>query len=73
MERVDRMRYLFAILLPPIAVLSCKKPFSALLNLILCCFFVIPGIVHALFVVSNYNADARMNKLEKTIAKSASK
>ena len=41
------MHYLFAILLPPVAVLLCGKPFLAILNLLLTLCFWIPGVVHA--------------------------
>ncbi|MED5016394.1 YqaE/Pmp3 family membrane protein [Paenibacillus chibensis] len=61
------MRYLLALILPPIAVLLCGKPIQALLNLVLCCLFVIPGIIHALMVVSSHKADKRNNKLIEAI------
>lgn len=63
------MRYLFAILLPPLAVLSCGKPFQALINLILTCFFWLPGAIHAMLVVNSYQSDKRFKSLEKTIIK----
>jgi len=57
------MRYLLAILLPPLAVLSCGKPFQAILNFFLTLLFWIPGVVHALFVVNSHLADKRAEKL----------
>ncbi|MEO0484247.1 MAG: YqaE/Pmp3 family membrane protein [Planctomycetota bacterium] len=57
------MRYLLAILLPPIAVLSCGKPVQALLNLVLTLLFWIPGAVHALFVVHGLHADRRTRRI----------
>ena len=57
------MRYILAILLPPIAVLSCGRPFQAVLNLFLCVFLWIPGMIHALFVVNNYYADRRAERM----------
>ncbi len=54
------MRYLLAILLPPLAVLLCGKPFLAILNLLLTLCFWIPGVVHALFVVNSHLADLRV-------------
>ncbi len=57
------MRYLLAILLPPIAVLLCGKPFQAILNLILTLCFWIPGAAHALFVVHSHLADKRTEKV----------
>lgn len=57
------MRYFLAILLPPIAVLSCGKPFQAILNLVLTLFLWIPGAVHALFVVHNMYEDRRARRI----------
>ena len=57
------MRYLLAIILPPVAVLLCGKPIQAVLNLVLTLCFWIPGVVHALFVVNSHLADARSEKM----------
>jgi uncharacterized membrane protein YqaE (UPF0057 family) len=57
------MRYLLAIIFPPVAVLLCGKPIQAILNLILTLCFWIPGVVHALFVVNSHLADMRAEKL----------
>ena len=57
------MRYLLAILLPPIAVLTCGRPFVAILNFMLTLCLWLPGAVHALFVVSDYKADQRTQRL----------
>ena len=57
------MRYLLAIILPPIAVLICGKPIQALLNLVLTLLFWIPGMVHALFIAHGYYADKRTDKI----------
>jgi uncharacterized membrane protein YqaE (UPF0057 family) len=61
------MRYLIAIILPPVAVLFCGKPVQALLNLLLTLLFYIPGLVHALLVVNDYYADKRTMKVVKAI------
>ncbi|MEC0266710.1 YqaE/Pmp3 family membrane protein [Paenibacillus anseongense] len=61
------MRYLLAIILPPLAVLFCGKPFQALLNLLLTLLGWIPGIIHAILVVNNHKNDQRFKSLEKTI------
>ncbi len=53
------MRYVLAILLPPIAVFLCGKPMQGVINIVLCLFFWIPGIIHALFVVHTHLADKR--------------
>lgn len=57
------MRYLLAILLPPLAVFLCGKPLQAFLNLILTLCGWIPGMVHALFVVHNHLADKRADRI----------
>jgi uncharacterized membrane protein YqaE (UPF0057 family) len=48
------MRYLIAILLPPLAVFLCGKPIQAIINIFLTLAFWIPGVVHALFVVNSH-------------------
>jgi uncharacterized membrane protein YqaE (UPF0057 family) len=63
------MRYVLAILLPPVAVLICGKPVQALLNFILTLFLWIPGVVHACFVVHNYYADKRTDRIVKAIGR----
>jgi uncharacterized membrane protein YqaE (UPF0057 family) len=55
--------YLVAILLPPLAVLLCGKPFQALLNIVLTLLFYLPGLLHALFVVNNFYADQRTERV----------
>lgn len=57
------MRYLLAIILPPVAVLMCGKPFQAILNVVLWCLFIVPGVIHALFVVHSHLADIRQKAL----------
>ena len=63
------MMYLLAIILPPIAVLICRKPILAILNLILTLIFWIPGMIHALFVVHSYYADKRTDKIVEAMEK----
>jgi uncharacterized membrane protein YqaE (UPF0057 family) len=57
------MLYLVAILLPPLAVLLCGKPWQALLNILLTLLIWFPGMIHALLVVHNYYADQRTERL----------
>ena len=57
------MRYLLAIILPPVAVLLCGKPVQFFLNLLLCLLFVIPGIIHAILVVNKLYADRRHKEM----------
>ena len=46
------MRYILAILLPPVAVIIYNFSFSRLLtNVILTAFYFFPGVLHALYVV----------------------
>jgi uncharacterized membrane protein YqaE (UPF0057 family) len=55
--------YLLAILFPPLAVLICGKPLQALLNILLTALFILPGIIHALVVVGNRNAERRHKQM----------
>lgn len=57
------MRYLLAIVLPPVAVLMCGKPMQAVLNLFLTFLLWVPGAIHAILVVSSYQADKRNERL----------
>lgn len=66
------MRYLLAIILPPVAVLLCRKPMQFLLNIPLTLLFWIPGAIHAVLVVNSHLADKRTGHLEKAIKDSSS-
>lgn len=57
------MRYVLALLLPPLAVLFCGKPIQFLLNILLCLLGWIPGVVHAVLVVHEHLNDKRTEKL----------
>ena len=59
------MLYLLAIFLPPVAVLLVGKPVQALINLVLCLLFFLPGIIHAVFVVHEHKANQRMKQQVK--------
>jgi uncharacterized membrane protein YqaE (UPF0057 family) len=61
------MLYLVAILVPPLAVLLCGKPFQALLNILLTLLIYFPGMIHAILVVNNYYADQRTKKIVKAL------
>ena len=61
------MLYLVAILVPPLAVLLCGKPFQALLNIVLTLLIYFPGMIHAILVVNNYYADQRTKKIVKAL------
>lgn len=57
------MRYFLAIILPPVAVFLCGKPFQGVLNIFLTLAFWVPGAVHAVFVVHSHLADKRNREL----------
>lgn len=61
------MRFIFAIILPPLAVLLCGKPFQAVFNIILTLLGWIPGMIHAILVVNSHKADKRAVRIEKAI------
>lgn len=63
------MRFLLCFL-PPLAVLSVGKPGSFLLNCLLTLCGYVPGVIHAMLIVSAYNADKRTNKIVKAIERS---
>lgn len=61
------MRYLIAILLPPLAVLLCGKPIQFVLNVFLTLLVYVPGMIHAILVVHNYYADKRTDRIVKAV------
>ena len=63
------MRYIIAIILPPLAVLLCGKPIQFILNIFLTLMFWIPGMIHALLVVHSHLADKRTEKIIRAIGK----
>lgn len=64
------MRYLIAILLPPLAVLLCGKPVQFVINILLTLAFWIPGMIHALLVVHNHLEEKRTDRIVKAIKSS---
>ncbi len=61
------MRYLLAILLPPVAVLLCGKPFQAVLNLVLTLCFWVPGAIHALLIAGDFYEDQRTERMMRAL------
>jgi len=61
--------YLVAVIVPPLAVLLCGKPFQAIINLILTIAFYVPGLIHAIFVVNNFYADRRADRIARALRK----
>ena len=64
------MLYLLALLLPPLAVLICGKPFQALLNLVLTLLGWLPGAIHAILVVNSYESDRRTERIIRSLGRS---
>ena len=66
------MLYLLAVVIPPLAVLLCGKPFQALFSLIaqLTVIGWLPATLHALFVVNNHYADKRADRLIEAATRS---
>jgi len=60
------MRYIFCVLIPPLAVFSTGRVFQALFNLFLTLFFWVPGVIHAFFVVNDWKTEKRFEHLEKS-------
>ncbi len=61
------MRYLIAVLFPPLAVLLCGKPGQAFLNFFLTLLLYVPGLIHALMVVASTEAEARNQRLVRAV------
>lgn len=59
------MKFLLAIILPPVAMLTAGKPFQALLSLLLMVTVLgwIPAAIWAVLVVNSSNADKRNRDL----------
>ena len=56
------MLYFLAILVPPLAVLLCGRPGTALLNFVLTLFLWVPGVIHAILVVNEHKANERAQR-----------
>ncbi len=64
------MLYLLALLLPPLAVLLCGKPFQALLNLVLTLLGWLPGAIHAILVVNSHENERRTERIIRSMGRS---
>ena len=63
------LRYFFCIVCPPIAVLLTGRMGSLILSLILTIFTVwIGGVIHAILVVNDYEAEKRAERLLRPAA-----
>ena len=56
------MLYLLAIVFPPLAVLLCGRPITALLNVFLTLLFWLHGVIHAILVVNEHKANQRAKR-----------
>ena len=61
------MRYFLDIFLPPVAMLTCGRIFSAAVRLVLMLTLVgwLPAAIWAGFVVTNHHAEKRQEKLQR--------
>lgn len=57
------MRYLIAIVLPPVAVLCTGRPLSAVLNVLLSACLWFPGVIHAIMCINADEAERRHAEL----------
>jgi len=63
------MLYLLAILFPPAAVLLSGKPLEAIFNVLLTLCFWVPGVIHAMLMVSSHQADQRSGRMVGALRK----
>ncbi len=57
------MRYLLAIILPPVAVAFSAGVTAFLANLLLTLCFFVPGIIHAILILNGHYADTRHQEM----------
>jgi uncharacterized membrane protein YqaE (UPF0057 family) len=57
------LRYFFCVVFPPLAVLLTGRIGSFLLSLLLTVLGWVPGVVHAVLVVNDYEAEKRLKQL----------
>lgn len=63
------MRFILAILCPPLAVFASGSPSQAAVNAGLTLFFFIPGVWHALGIVDQYNIERRYEAVMRAMAR----
>ena len=59
------MKLIIAVLLPPLGVALTGRWGAFFLNLLLCFLLWVPGIIHACFVVLDYDRDRREERKEE--------
>ena len=57
------MRYLLAIICPPLAILLCKRCIQFFICIALTCFYWIPGVIHAFVVVNKFYSTCGICKM----------
>jgi uncharacterized membrane protein YqaE (UPF0057 family) len=59
------LRYFFCVVFPPVAVLLTGRMGSFFLSLLLTVAFWVPGTIHAILVVNDYEAEKRLEKFNQ--------
>jgi uncharacterized membrane protein YqaE (UPF0057 family) len=59
------LRYFFCVVFPPLAVLLTGRMGSFFLSLLLTVAFWVPGTIHAILVVNDYEAEKRLQKFNQ--------
>lgn len=67
------MRALFCIICPPMGVLLCGRPISAIFNMFLCLFFWVPGMMHAFTIHNDTHMTKQTRRIVKAIGKGSKK
>ena len=62
-ERI--MRFIIALLMPPLATLLCGRFMQTILNVVLTLCLWVPGVLHAWWVIVDTDGKRRTNKLER--------
>ena len=53
--------YVWSVIFPPLAVLLCRRPWQAIINMLLLTIFYIPAVIHALLIVKEYKDEEKLN------------
>ncbi len=61
------LRYFFCVVFPPLAVLLTGRIGSFFLSILLTLLGVVPGIVHAILVVNDYQSELRLKELSPAL------
>src|SRR5262245_44439370 len=61
------VRYLLAVLVPPAAVLMCRQPGQAVVNVLLTACLWVPGVAHALMVARAAGRRERTDRLASAV------